>query len=165
MGLGSKAVDEAKERLRGAFDSSHVQLPRKRITINLAPADMPKESTSLYLAIAAAIIQSNGRYKRPISDEDAVIGELDLDGTIRPVRGIIGKLLAGQKADIKRFIIPRQNLDQALLVPNVKVIPVKNIRDLFLHMSGEEELDEQLTGNGTVPRTDATNSYKANLWT
>jgi magnesium chelatase family protein len=75
VGAGSRNVDEAKERLRGAFSSSAIPMPRKRITINLAPADIPKESSSLDLPIAAAILQATGSLKQPPKKTEAIIGD------------------------------------------------------------------------------------------
>ncbi len=141
VGLGSKAIDESRERVRSAFASSQIAMPRKRITINLAPADIPKESTSLDLAIALAILQADGQLRQPIEPKTAIIGELGLDGNTRPVRGIIGKILAGQKRGMERFFIPTANLSQAELVPNITIIPVKSLHQLLTKLnSGELEL-------------------------
>jgi len=130
VGLGNKAVDESKERIRSAFSSTGITLPRKRITINLAPADVPKESTSLDLAIAAAVMVAGGMTRHTFTKEQACIGEVGLDGDIRPVRGIIGKLLAGKQRGIKTFFIPAANVAQAALVPDVVLRPVSNIKEL-----------------------------------
>jgi magnesium chelatase family protein len=130
VGLGNKAVDEAKERIRSAFASSKLSLPRKRITINLAPADVPKDSTSLDLPIAAAILVASDQ-TATFTRQQALIGEIGLDGAIRPVRGIIGKLIAGKQLGITTYFIPQNNVTQALLVPGVKVIPVATLRDLY----------------------------------
>jgi magnesium chelatase family protein len=113
VGLGNKAIDESRERVRSALASSQIPMPRKRITINLAPADVPKESASLDLAIALAILQADGQIKQTLPENLAVIGELGLDGGVRAVRGIIGKLLAGQKRGMRRFLVPAANLAQA----------------------------------------------------
>lgn len=132
VGLGNKAVDEAKERIRSAFASANITFPRKRITINLAPADIPKESTSLDLAIAAAIMQASGQLpSSAFGMERAVIGEVGLTGDIRSVRGIIGKIIVGKKLGITHFYIPAANLTQALLVPNVRITPLESINDLL----------------------------------
>src|ERR1700722_12924341 len=93
VGFANKAVDESRERIRGAFATSHIMLPRKRITINLAPADVPKADSGFDLAIAVAILLASGQIVTAIDSTDAFIGELGLDGSVRPVRGIIGKLL------------------------------------------------------------------------
>jgi magnesium chelatase family protein len=151
VGLGNKAIDEAKERIRSALASSNIQLPRKRITINLAPADIPKDSTGLDLSIAMAILQASGQLKIPLTSEQALIGELGLDGSVRAVRGLIGKLLTGKHQGIKCFIIPEANLAQALLVPDITLIAIKNIRQLYLGLNNQETLDPQDTGQGKMP--------------
>lgn len=136
VGFANKAVDEAKERLRSAFASSQLDLPRKRITINLAPADLPKDGTSYDLAIATAILAAAGQVKATELPGKLITGELGLDGSVRPVRGIIGKLLAGRKNGFKTFYIPLDNISQAMLVPDIQLIPVKTLRDLYLDLTG-----------------------------
>ncbi len=103
VGLGNKAIDEAKERIRSAFASNKLKLPRLRITINLAPADVPKESSSFDLAIAASIMVASGKVQHSLGKQAAVIGEIGLDGAVRPVRGIIGKIVTGKKLGINTF--------------------------------------------------------------
>lgn len=147
VGLGNKAIDESRERVRSAFASSQIAMPRKRITINLAPADVPKESTSLDLAIALAILQADEQIKHPLKRHVAVIGELGLDGVVRPVRGIIGKILLGQKRGIHTFFIPSANLTQARLVPNTTLIPVNTLVDL-LNGINTESLQQITTNDG-----------------
>lgn len=143
VGLGGKAVEEAKERIRNAFASSKLEFPRKRITINLAPADIPKEGSSLDLAIATAIMTSTGN-KNPLPI-DAFIGELGLDGTIRPVRGIIGKILIGKRLGILRFFIPESNLPQARLIPGITLVPLKSLKQLHDYMIDPNTIEAQQT--------------------
>jgi magnesium chelatase family protein len=138
VGLGGKAVDEAKERLRGAFANAKLELPRKRITINLAPADIPKETTSLDLPIALAILAANGQVARPIDKTEAFIGELGLDGTLRPVRGIIGSILAGRSMGVSTFYVPAGNHTQASLVPGVKIAPFAELGELVACMQQKD---------------------------
>lgn len=145
VGLGNKAVDEARERVRSAFASSGIPLPKKRITINLAPADTPKESTSFDLAIALAILQASGVVQQSPGDDTAVIGELGLSGNVRPVRGIIGKIRVGKALGLRRFIIPAGNLEQALLVPDVTVIPVHTLSELLKGLQDSGSLTEFLS--------------------
>ncbi len=135
VGLPNKAVDEAKERLRSALSSSNLQLPRKRITINLAPADLPKDGTGFDLAMAAAILRAGEQTNSQTSQKCLIIGELALNGEVRAVRGIIGKLLAGRSAGYTSFFIPATNLPQAMLVPGLELIPVSSLRDLYLDLS------------------------------
>lgn len=140
VGYANKAVDEAKERIRSAFDSSNIPLPRKRVTINLAPADVPKESTGFDLAIAAAVLLASKQCKT-IPENAALMGELGLDGTVRPIRGIIGKLLTGKRHGINLFFIPEDNVDQATLVPGIRLIPISSLQHLFNYLN---EIDAPL---------------------
>jgi magnesium chelatase family protein len=167
VGFVSKAVDEARERVRGAFASSGIDLPRKRITINLAPADIPKASSSFDLAIAAAIIQASrpedrkksqadrsiGGVPRQFTKQEAVMGELGLDGAVRPVRGIIGKIIAGRSRGVTTFYIPAANLPQASLVPDVTLVPLTGLAELYGYLNGmesDQELTSLNTGAGSV---------------
>ncbi|MCX6725086.1 MAG: YifB family Mg chelatase-like AAA ATPase [Candidatus Saccharibacteria bacterium] len=152
VGLANKAVDEAKERLRGAFTNAELKLPKKRITVNLAPADIPKDSTSFDLAIATAILIAGSQTSQALGDNTLMIGELALNGSVRPVRGIIGKLLAGRELGFGTFYIPYGNARQALLVPNITIIPVQNIRDIYLHLNNTVSLKSIATNNGTTGR-------------
>jgi len=136
VGLGNKAVDEAKERIRSAFASSNIPLPKLRITINLAPADIPKDSTSFDLAIAAAIMVSGEQSKVEFPKAHGIIGEVALDGSVRPVRGIIGKILAGKKLGITAFFVPQGNVAQAFLIPDVLIYPVTTIQAIHSYIGG-----------------------------
>ncbi len=136
VGIASKAVDEAKERIRGAFASSKINLPKKRITLNLAPADIPKEGSSFDLPMAVSILQRANLVSTPCPADTIVMGELGLDGSVRPIRGVIGKLLAARKLGFTNFWLPQANLNQALLVPNIKVMPVRNLSQLYQTMNG-----------------------------
>ncbi|HKU19247.1 MAG TPA: YifB family Mg chelatase-like AAA ATPase [Candidatus Saccharimonadales bacterium] len=147
VGLGNKAVDEAKERVRSSFAGSHIAMPKKRITINLAPADVPKESTSMDLAIATAILQAAGQISAPIDPSSAFIGELGLDGDIRAVRGIIGKLLAAKRRGIRTFYIPQANMAQALLVPNIRIVALRTVQELYAGLNQQREFTVCESGN------------------
>lgn len=150
VGFANKAVDEAKERLRGAFTNSHLELPKKRITVNLAPADVPKDSTSFDLAIAVSVLIASRQCK---STDHILIGELGLDGGVRPVRGIIGKLLGGRQLGIKEFFIPVKNLGQASLVPDINLYPVSKLRDIYLHLTGTVPIKPVVSGKSLVKPT------------
>jgi magnesium chelatase family protein len=150
VGYANRAVDEAKERIRNAFASSNLTLPIKRITVNLAPADIPKESTGFDLAIATAILRASDQCKE-LPPNCAIIGELGLEGAVRPVRGVIGKLLAGTHHGIDTFIIPSENLAQASLVPDIKVIPVASLFELYQIVNGHKQPGVIDTNASQVP--------------
>ncbi len=132
VGIANKAVDEAKERIRGAFTNAQLNLPRKRITINLAPADIPKDGSSFDLSIALAILCASGQIgTSDVINRSVVFGELGLDGGIRSVRGIIGKILASKAHGVTSFIIPLGNLQQAKLIPGITLIAASNLGELY----------------------------------
>lgn len=153
VGLGNKAVDEAKERVRSAFTSAKIQLPRKRITINLAPADTPKNSSGFDLAIAAAIL-SKECTTQVFDKTTAVIGEVGLNGDVKPVRGIIGKLLGAKKLGVTSFLIPVGNTSQAELIEGIRLFPIATITNLRDHILGTKELElSQCNSPVQIPRT------------
>lgn len=150
VGFANKAVDEAKERIRGAFAESSLLLPRKRITINLAPADIPKADSGFDLAIAASILAASQQIPPLPSAGVIFIGELGLDGSVRAVRGIIGKLLAGRNRGANTYYIPSANLLQAQLVPGLTLLPVSSLRQLYQHLSDTTPLNPVSTGKGRL---------------
>ncbi len=142
VGFANKSVGEARERIRGAFATSRIMLPRKRITVNLAPADIPKADSGFDLAIAMSILLAGEQIAvESVSAEQAFISELGLDGGTRAVRGIIGKLLAGRAKGLSTFYIPTANLRQAQLVPNVRLLPVGSLQELYLHLAGVKPIE------------------------
>lgn len=147
VGFANRAVGESKERIRGAFATSRIMLPRKRITVNLAPADVPKADSGFDLGVAVAILLASGQIGLGGRGQ-VFIGELGLDGRVRAVRGIIGKVLAGRAEGITTFYIPESNLGQAQLVPGVSLIPVAHLSELYSHLSGAGGLRTVETGSG-----------------
>ncbi len=140
VGAAGKAVDESKERIRAAFASGSIPLPRKRIAINLAPADLPKDGACFDIPIAAAILTQNGTPSVALPGDSLYIGELALDGATRPVRGIIGKILAARAKGYTHFIIPSGNLTQAQLIPDITVFPIAHLREIYEHLGGVKQL-------------------------
>ena len=149
IGYASEAVNEAKDRLRASFANSDLPFPKKRITINLSPADIPKDSTSLDLAMAVAVLSSDGQIKRPGSNY-GFFGELSLDGSLNSVRGLIGRILAGKKMGIKTFVVPDSNLDQGLSIPGIIIKPAACLRDVFLDLGATLRLKTIQTGKGKL---------------
>ena len=146
VGLTNKSVDESKERLRAAFSSSALSFPKKRITINLAPADIQKLGASFDIAIAASILL--GMKAITVETKHAFYGELGLDGSVRPVRGIIGKLLAARDQGFTTMVIPAGNMPQAQLVPRIQVVQIDSLKELYDHFSGASVLTTTDTKNG-----------------
>jgi len=139
VGLGAKAVDEAKERVKSALLNSGLQLPRKRITINLSPADIPKDGSSYDVAIALAVLRASEQITADLSDA-AFIGELALDGRIQSVTGILVHVQSAVSQGLKRIFVPAENARQASLVSGITIIPLNDLRELYMYLSGTIKL-------------------------
>ncbi|MBI2589177.1 YifB family Mg chelatase-like AAA ATPase [Candidatus Saccharibacteria bacterium] len=148
IGYASRAVDESKDRLRASFANSNLELPKKRITINLSPADIPKDSTSLDLSMAVAILAASQQIKEESLKSWLFLGEVGLDGRLHPVRGLIGRILSAKKIGFTSFYIPSANLEQALLIPDISLKPVLSLRDVYLDLAGLLPIKLVKTGQG-----------------
>ena len=147
VGMTNKSVDESRERLRAAFHSSGIPFPKKRVTINLAPADLRKVGSTFDCAIAAALLLSTESISCP--DDVVFFGEFGLDGTIRPVRGIIGLLRAARQMGMRVMVIPSGNLAQARLVPGVRLLALSSLKELHGHFSGQSVIQIIDTQHGS----------------
>lgn len=137
VGLGNKAIDEAKERVRSALRNSGFDMPAKRITINLAPADIPKDGSHFDLPIAIAIMQSNGQLRPADLEETYFAGELALDGTLRPIKGIVHITEAAKQSGAKRIFLPKENADQASLIEDIEVYGCDDLKMVFLLLKNQ----------------------------
>lgn len=139
VGLADKAVSEAKERVNSALKNSGIRPPTKenrKITINLAPADIKKVGSRFDLAIALAYLLASEQIK-PFEIKDRVfLGELSLDGSLRPVTGVLNIALSAEAGGIKEIFVPDQNGKEAAVVRGIKVFPVKNLTELIGHLEG-----------------------------
>lgn len=143
VGLGNKAIDEAKERVRSAIKNTGLEFPRKRITINLAPANLPKDGAHFDLPIALALLVVSGQIPQSSLDNTLVVGELALDGSLRPVRGIIHHAETALLAGKDFIIVPSANAAQASLVEGVTVLPASSLREVYLHATGQATISPQ----------------------
>lgn len=137
VGLGNKAIDEAKERVRSAITNSLLDFPKKRITINLAPAELPKDGAHYDLPISLAILCVSGQLLQSELDGCVFAGELALDGTLRPIKGAINIAQMAKKSGYTKIFLPLQNVDQAGLVEGIDIYGVESIKQLFLHLKNE----------------------------
>lgn len=138
VGFANRAVDESKERIRSAFTSLPVEWPKKRITINLAPADVPKEHASFDLAIAVSILEACQAIP-PTHEAYAFFGELGLEGALRPVRGLVGKLMAARDKGLKTVFIPAANAAQARMLDGLHIYAFRSLHEVYLHLTGVQE--------------------------
>lgn len=134
VGMANKTVSEARERVRSAIMNSGQDFPDQRITINLAPAEVQKDGTFLDLPIALAILALGGQLKQADLDNRIFVGELSLNGSLRPVRGIINIIEAARASGYSEVILPKANLPQASLVPEMTLVGVDSLSEAIQYL-------------------------------
>lgn len=137
VGLPEAAVRESKDRVRGAIQNAGFAFPNKRITVNLAPADLPKEGSRFDLAIAMGILVASGQMDGSFLADHEFVGELALSGEIRSVRGVLPTALACSTAK-RSLILPWDNADEAALIQSLTAYKAKHILDIFAHTQGQQ---------------------------
>ena len=142
VGLPDTAVKEARNRVRAAARSSGMSFPISRITVNLAPASLRKSGTHYDLPILLSILAASGVVRRP-SSTCAFLGEVSLDGQVRPVSGVLPMALAAKREGIETLFVPEENAPEATLARGPAIIPVKSVAQLAAHLSGEEKIEEE----------------------
>ena len=155
VGLPGSAVKEARERMRAAIGNSDLPFPQERILINLSPADQKKEGSGFDLPIALAVLQAGCALDTPVM----VIGELELSGRVRPVRGVLGALISGAAAEIEYFIVPKENEAEARIQKGVRIYGVETLREALeclyaieAELRTERDCDSNAgEKNGSVP--------------
>lgn len=138
IGQADTTVREARERVKAAIINSGADYPRKRITINLAPASVKKAGSAFDLAITLSILDATGQIHIDDSDHTVFLGELSLDGTIRPVNGVLPMVISAFEHGFTRCFVPEQNASEAAVIDGIEVYPVKNLMavlDHFDHIS------------------------------
>lgn len=140
VGMGTKSVDEAKERVRSAITNSLLEFPTKKITINLAPAELVKDGAHFDLPIALSILVSSGQLRQQEVEGAVFAGELALDGTLRPIKGTINIAEAALKSGRYTLFVPLANAEQACLIDGLTVIGIKNLKELYLHLKSESKI-------------------------
>lgn len=139
VGLPDKAVEEAKERVRSAIKNTGADFPSTRITVNLAPADLPKAGPAYDLPIALGILIASGQINPEVGD-GLFFGELSLDGSLRHTNGILPITYLAREKRIKRVFVPKVNVYEASVVSGVKVYPVENLLELTRFLRGASKI-------------------------
>jgi magnesium chelatase family protein len=139
VGMGNKAIDEARQRVRSAITNSLLEFPARKVTVNLAPAELPKDGTHLDLPIAS------GQLKPSEAAGAVFAGELALNGTVRSIRGAIVVTEAARNAGAHTVFVPVQNAAQARLVSDITVVGVSNLTEIFRHLRRVALLPDQAT--------------------
>ena len=137
VGLPDAAVKESRDRVRASIKNSGFTFPISRITVNIAPADIKKEGSVYDLPILIAILKAGGQIKADISDY-SFIGELSLEGTIKPVAGILPMVLEAKRLGINKIFIPKGNAPEGSVVEGIEVYAAKSVTQVVKHLTGEE---------------------------
>jgi len=137
VGMGNKAVEEAKERVRSAISNSLLDFPARKFVINLAPAELPKDGAQFDLPIALSVLIASGQLRQSDASGAVFAGELSLSGELRPIRGVITIAEAARDAGFAQVCIPASNAPQASLIEGIEIIGVNNLKQLFLHLKKE----------------------------
>ncbi len=137
VGLPDSAVKESEQRIRAAFENSQLRMTAKKVVVNLAPADLKKEGASFDLPIAVGILAVLSQVPEQMLGETLFAGELSLDGSIKPVRGILPMALCARRHSLRRMVVPRDNAPEAAVVEGLEVIPVATLREVVDYLCGE----------------------------
>ncbi|MCS5733023.1 YifB family Mg chelatase-like AAA ATPase [Herbiconiux daphne] len=137
IGLPDAALSDAKDRVRAAAANDGCPLPAKKIVVNLSPASLPKHGSAYDLAIAVAVLAAEGSIAADAISSVVHLGELSLDGRVRPMQGVLPAIVAARAAGFRRFVVPRGNDDEAHLVPDVEITTVASLRDALIHHGAE----------------------------
>ncbi len=141
VGLPDVAVVEARERVRSAIKNSKLKYPGVKVTVNLAPADLRKHGPGYDLPIAISILLTVGALPALLDFEKTIfVGELALDGKLRPITGVLPIAMLAQRLGIKTIFVPEANAREAKLVSDLEVMPTKSLSQLARHLSGQEEI-------------------------
>ncbi|MEV4614865.1 YifB family Mg chelatase-like AAA ATPase [Kitasatospora sp. NPDC049258] len=149
VGLPDKALSEARDRVRAAVVNSGESWPQRKLTVGLSPASVPKGGSGFDLAVACAVLAAAERLPPETIAELLIIGELGLDGRVRPVRGVLPAVLAAADAGFRQIVVAEQAAAEAALVPGVSVLGVRSLRQLIALLSGTpppEEAPDPIAG-------------------
>jgi magnesium chelatase family protein len=141
VGLGDKAVQEARERVRSAIRNSYYKFPSRRITVNLAPADLKKEGPAYDLPIAIGILISSGQLNADLAGS-IFLGELSLDGKLRHTHGILPMVALARDRGLSVVFVPHSDAKEASLVDNIRIFPAESLAQLVVHLQGEAVIPE-----------------------
>ncbi len=153
VGLADAAIRESKERVRSAIKNSGLDFPVRRITMNLAPANLKKVGSSFDLAIALSILAATGQVESPLLDRCMFIGELSLDGEIRPVNGVLPIAVCALQSGIEFLVLPEANAQEAAVVKGLNILSVKTLTEAVRHFNGQIKLECLQPGGENVNKS------------
>ncbi|MCK9479569.1 MAG: YifB family Mg chelatase-like AAA ATPase, partial [Firmicutes bacterium] len=150
VGLPDAAVKESKERVRSAIKNSNFEMPTKRITVNLAPADKKKEGPAFDLPITVALLAAIEQIERGCLGEYMFLGELSLDGRLRSINGVLPMVICAKQNGVKKVVLPFDNADEAAVVKDIEIYGAHTLYDIVLHLRGEQQLCPHFTDTDSL---------------
>ncbi|HKJ33932.1 MAG TPA: YifB family Mg chelatase-like AAA ATPase [Balneolales bacterium] len=141
VGLPDRAITESRDRIEAALKNSAVQMPRGRITVNLAPADLPKEGSAFDLPIAVGLLAVSGQINMDKLNRTLILGELALDGSLRSVKGVLSITVEAQKKGLDYVVVPKANGFEAAVVDGIKVLAFENLREVVDWLNNADEFE------------------------
>lgn len=141
VGLPDAAVQESRERVQTAVKNAGLHFPRHRIVVNLAPASVRKEGPAYDLPIALGVIMLAGFLPNDVVENTIILGELSLDGILRHTRGVLPMAATARAQGYKRMFVPAADAPEAALIPDLEIIPVKSLAELYAHLSGRHLIE------------------------
>ena len=153
VGLPEAEVKEARDRVRAALVNAHFEFPARRLTVNLAPADLPKESGRFDLPIALGILAASGQLPANQLEEYEFAGELSLTGDLRPIRGALAMTYSAHRCG-RAFVLPRASAEEASLVREARILPAKTLLEVCAHLARRECLRPYVAENAATARPD-----------
>jgi magnesium chelatase family protein len=151
VGLPETEVRESRDRVRAALINAHFEFPARRLTVNLAPADLPKESGRFDLPIALGILAASGQLPADRLDEYEFAGELSLTGDLRPVRGALAMTYKAHRCG-RAFVLPRASAEEASLVRDAQVLPANTLLEVCAHLARRESLQPYVRETAATPQ-------------
>lgn len=144
VGLPDNAVRESLQRVESALQTNDFRMPRQKIVVNMAPADIRKEGSAYDLTIATAILASSGQIESENLDKYLIMGELSLDGGLQPIKGALPIAIQARREGFKGFILPKQNAREAAIVNDLEVLGVENISQVAGFFNGDVQLTPEV---------------------
>ena len=141
VGLPDSAVKESQQRIATAIGQYGLRIPGKRVVVNMAPADLRKEGAAYDLTIAIGILAAAGNMRADDLEHYVIMGELSLDGSLRPIKGVLPIAIEARKQKFKGIIVPKENAREAAIVNNLEVYGAENVKQVIDHLNGEKMME------------------------
>ena len=140
VGLPDNAIKESQQRIEAALKSRGYRMPRTKVVVNMAPADIRKEGAAYDLPLALGILHASQQLQTELLSDYIIMGEMSLDGELRPIRGVLPIAIQARKEGFKGFILPKENAQEAAIVNNLDVIPVSTMQEAIDFLEGRQEI-------------------------